>query len=637
MKPTLVAFSAIIIAAPVLAEEKPAPNILWISLEDINPLLGCYGDSFAQTPHIDSLAEAAIRYSNAHSPGCVCSPTRTAVITGMYPSTLGAMHHRSIVKPPSFLRMFPHYLRKAGYFTGNVAKMDYNLPMTPTDMWDGRDAKAHWGNRAKPDQPFFTVFNFTECHSSVLHTPEPRLRRYRLNRLRAGDFHDPDEVLLPPYHPDVPEFRQAWARYYDSITQVDYRVGEVIERLKADELWDSTIVFLWSDHGTGILRGKQWVWEQGTHVPLIVRFPPKYQHLAPAKPGSVIDDPVTLLDLGPSVLRLAGVEQPEFMQGRPTLCQGVKPRAFVIGQRDRMDTRFELIRTVRDGRWRYHRNFYPHVPYFGYENYIYQADYVRKWDQLARDGKLNEVQAQLAARTKPVEELYDSQTDPHMVRNLADEPEYGIVLERMRNQLYQWMIETRDLGILDEPEMLARAKAGSLWRVGQHLENYERILATADLHRTGALQHLLARASDPDSAVRFWAITGLVILATESEEVRNVLLQALSDPSVSVRIAAADGLLRLGAADLAVPAFRGALQHPLDIARTRAAVALDSMPPSEGPHLRILLEPLKQAMSKYRRKASDRMYWYPMERAIKVIQGDTTFYRWDAEHAKAKP
>ncbi len=616
------------------AADTPPPNILWISLEDINPMLGCYGDSYARTPNMDALAASAIRYGNAHSPGCVCSPTRTAVITGMYPSTIGAMHHRSMVKPPRFLRMFPHYLRQAGYFTGNVAKMDYNLPMTPADMWDARGAKAHWRSRPKPDQPFFTVFNFAECHSSVLHTPKEKLRD-RLGRLQEGDFHDPAAVSLPPYHPDIPEFRAAWARYYDSVTQVDYRVGDLIKQLNEDGLWDTTIIFLWSDHGTGILRGKQWVWEQGTHVPLIVRFPPKYHHLAPAEPGSVIDDPVTLLDLGPSTLRLAGVEIPDYMEGRPTLCRGVKPREFVIGQRDRMDTRFELIRTVRDGRWRYHRNFFPHVPYFGYENYIYQADYVRKWDQLAREGRLTGPQAQLAAPTKPVEELYDSQTDPHMVNNLAGDPRHAGRLDSMRNQLYRVMAETRDLGLLDELEMLARAGDRPPWEVGRELENYGRILETADLHRTRDRGRLLARASDPDAAVRFWAITGLVILKDKSDPVRKTLKKAAADDaSITVRIAAADGLLRLGEAKAAAPVFREALQHPLDIARARAATALDSMPPSEGPRYRSLIEPLRQAMVRYPRKGWDWQYWYPMERAIKVIEGDTGFYRW-TDSAKA--
>lgn len=618
---------AAVMASAASAEETRSPNILWISLEDVNPMLGCYGDDFARTPHIDSLAETAVRYSNAHAPGCVCSPTRTAIITGMYPSSIGAMHHRSMVKPPKFLKMFPHYLREAGYFTGNVAKMDYNLPMTPPDMWDGRGTEAHWRHRPDPNQPFFTVFNFTECHSSVLHTPKDKLRD-RLGRLREGDFHDPDQVPLPPYHPDIPEFRQAWATYYDSVTQVDYRVGELIQQLKTDGLWDNTIIFLWSDHGTGILRGKQWVWEQGTHVPLLVRFPPEYQHLAPARPGAVIDDPVTLLDLGPSVLQLAGVEIPDHMQGRPTLCHGVNPRTFVIGQRDRMDTRFELIRTVRDGRWRYHRNFYPHVPYFGYENYIYQAEYVQKWDQLARERKLTGAQVQVAARTKPVEELYDAQSDPHMVNDLSGDPQYDTVLDHMRSQLYRWMTDTRDLGLLDEPEMLSRAGERSPWEAGQELRSYERILETADLHRTGDVDELLTRVSDPDSAVRFWAVTGLMVLEEDSDAAQHALHQATRDSAVSVRIAAADGLLRLGQAKLAAPVFRDVLQHPLDIARGRAAVALDSMPPTEGPSYQTLLEPLKQAMSRYPRKGWDWQYWYPMERAIKVIGGDATFYRW---------
>ncbi len=617
------------------AEEKDAsaqrPNILWISIEDIGPMLGCYGDAYARTPNMDQLAKDGIMYTHAYSIGCVCSPSRSSIITGMYPSSLGSMHHRSSVAPPDFLKMFPHYLRQAGYFTTNHTKKDYNMRVVPENTWDASDAKAHWRNRPNAKQPFFSVFNLTECHSSITKIAEDQIVRARLSRLEKEDFHDPAEAPIPPYHPDVPAFRKAWSRYHDAVTQVDYRVGDLIAQLKEDGLWQDTIVFLWADHGVGMLRGKQWLWEQGTRVPLLVRFPEKFQHLAPAGRGAVLDEVVTLMDLGPSALHLAGLEAPDHMHGKPLFSQGgERGRPYAIGLRDRMDTRFDLIRSVRDRRFRYQRNFYPHLPYFPYENYIYGAKSVQKWDELARQGKLAGPQKQLALRFRPVEELYDSETDPHLVDNLADNPKYKEVLDRMRGQLYAWMIDTRDLGLLDEPEMLERAAGRPPWRVGQEIENYARILETADLHRLGqgAAGALIARAADPDAAVRFWSITGLGIIRSASRETLNALRAALDDASVSVRIAAAQGLFDLDRHEDGLAALIGALEHPLLTARARAAAVLDSQAPSASKKLRPALEPLRRAIGQDGEKELNWQFRYPMERAIKAITGEATYYRW---------
>ncbi len=299
------------------AEQPDRPNILWISLEDITPMMGCYGDRYARTPVFDGLAAEGVRYTKAHSIAPVCSVSRSSIITGMYPTSLGTHHHRSNVgKPPAFVKMLPNLMREAGYYTSNNAKKDYNIG---GDRWHESSGKAHWRNRPDKGQPFFAVFNYGACHSSITKISEDVIVRQRLNRLQGEDFHDPAGAPIPPFHPDVPEFRRAWSRYYDAVNQVDYQAGELIAQLKEDGLWKNTIVFVWADHGVGMPRGKHNAWEQGTHVPLIVRFPRKYQHLAPAKPGSAIDGLVTLMDLGPSTLALAGLETPDWMHGRPLL------------------------------------------------------------------------------------------------------------------------------------------------------------------------------------------------------------------------------------------------------------------------------------------------------------------------------
>lgn len=526
-----------------MSDRVDRPNILWVSVEDINPLLGCYGDSYATTPHLDAFARQGIRYANAHSMAPVCSASRAAIITGMAPSSLGTHHHRSAATAPDFVRLMPAYLRDAGYFTSNCIKTDYNLADTfrphhgaaiTRDAWAEWHDDAHWRQR-REGQPFFSVFNYGESHSFVTREPDDVVVAERLNLLQPGDFHDPAAVPLPPYHPDYPEIRRVWSRYYDAVTQIDYHVGRHLRELEEDGVEDNTIVVFWADHGTDMLRAKHWLWEQGDHVPLIVRYPARWQHLAPESPGTTVEEPVTTLDLAASTLAMAGVPIPSHMQSQPVLCrpQAATPatatstahREHVVSGRDRLDTRLELVRAVRGRHLRYQRNFFPHLPYFRYENSLYWSEYIRIWDRMARSGKLRGAQRQIAAKRKPFEELYDGATDPYFVTDLAGEERHQQSLTEMRGQLYEWMIEHRDLGLIDEPELHERAAGGPLWEVGQQLDNYERILETADLSRHGGSQHaaMLERAGDDDSAIRYWAVTGLAIGQFDDQQTKATL------------------------------------------------------------------------------------------------------------------
>ena len=612
------------------------PNILWISLEDITPMMGAYGDTYARTPVFDSLAAEGILYEKAYAVSPVCSPSRSSVITGMYPNSLGSMHHRSDATRPEFSNMIPNLLRDSGYYTSNNRKRDYNMG---GDNWHESGSSAHWRNRPNSGQPFFAVFNFTECHSSITKIPEDEIVQKRLFRLRPKDFHDPMEAPIPPYHPDVPLFRRAWARYYDAVTQVDYRAGDLIEQLKEDGLWDDTIVFVWSDHGVGMPRGKHTAWEQGLHVPLIARYPEKYQHLAPAPAGSVLDGLVTLMDLGPSALLLAGVDPPGYMDGRPLFVRSkgnAEYRKYVFSMRDRLDTRSEMVRTVRDQRYRYHRNYYPHLPFKPFEDFEFDAVVVQEWVRLARQGELDGPQETLAVRFKPFEELYDSEVDPHMVRNVASDPRYADILDRMRSQLCDWMLETRDLGLLDETEMLDRGgRHASLWDLGQSLENYERILETANLQLEGqrAVPELIARVKDPDSAVRFWATLGLAVAWQSSgpgvvSSVEPALEAASQDESVSVRITAAEGLLNLARYEKGLPVLIEALGHPSVDARIRVGCILDSQPPEANEKLQPAIGPLVRAVEGFEQRLRFGPINNPFKRALKAISGEETYYRW---------
>ena len=251
------------------------PNILYIALEDITPMMGCYGDSYAKTPNFDALAAEGIRYTRAHSVGPVCSVSRSSIVTGMYPTSIGTIHHRSSIgNGPDFLKMIPNRMRAAGYYATNQ-KSDFNIGGMKYDRTGKKGGTAPWRSRPDKNQPFFSKMDFGECHSSITKIPEDHIIEKRLNRLKPTDFHDPAKAPIPPYHPDDPVFRKAWARYYDAVTQVDYRAGEVFDQLKEDGLWDDTIIIVWSDHGVGMPRGKHTCWEQGTHVPLIVRYPKK--------------------------------------------------------------------------------------------------------------------------------------------------------------------------------------------------------------------------------------------------------------------------------------------------------------------------------------------------------------------------
>lgn len=625
---------AVLFAFSAFAEDRP--NILYIALEDITPMMGCYGDDYARTPVFDHLAAEGIRYTNAHSVAPVCSVSRSSIVTGMYPSTIGTLHHRSGGLPaPAFLKFVSNLMGDAGYYTTNH-KGDYNVVGMKYDLQGKKGGDTPWRRRPDKSQPFFSKIDFGECHSSVTKTAENVIVQQRLNRLQPGDFHDPAAAPLPSFHPDDPVFRRSWARYYDAVTQVDYRTGEVLDALKQDGLWDDTIIIVWADHGVGMPRGKHTVWEQGTHVPLIVRFPEKFQHLAPAKPGSVIDDLVCLMDMAPSVLTLAGLTPPETMQGRPLLVKGdTEKREFLVAMRNRLDTRTQFVRSIRDKRYRYLRHFFPHRPYAPYETYLWEAPLYDRFQELALAGKLEGPQAEYARRFKDIEQLYDSESDPEMIHNLADDPAYADVLKQMRQRLHDWMIETHDLGLIDERLLYERAKGRSLWEVGQDIENYEEILDTANLQLLGeaGLAELKARTESEDESVRYWATLGLAVITQTagSETVETILptlKEGLTDSSLDVRLIAAEGLFNLGCYEEALPAVLAELSHPNTDVQVRVGNLLDSQPPDANEALAAAIEPLAIAKEKFKPQARYGRANKPLDRAYRALTGQQLYFRW---------
>jgi arylsulfatase A-like enzyme len=537
------------------------PNILWITCEDISPNLGCYGDTQAITPNLDRLAARSVLYTRAFATTGVCATARSSLIMGMYPSSIGSQHMRSKTTLPENIRPFTTYLRRAGYFCTNQSKQDYNFK-TPTDAWDvGSGFRAHWKHR-QPGQPFFAVFNFLDTHES-------RIRgrtRHRIE-LTSDERHQTDQTRPPPYLPDTPNIRKDWARYLDLITMMDK--GEIPNRLgelARAGVADNTIVFFFSDHGAGLPRAKQFIYDSGMQVPLIIYFPPKWRHLAPEKPGSAVDRLVSFVDFGPTVLSLAGVAIPKHMQGKPFLgSPSVPARKYIYGIRDRMDERYDMSRTVRDDHFKYHRHYLPFVPHFPWLDYMEKLNTSKELRRLQAAGKLSDGPAFFMAKTKPVEELYDIRIDPHELRNLADQPQYRDVLQRMRRTHLAWFKETVDTGLLPEQELRDRAVGSSEYeyaRSGRY--PLERILETALLMGQGTevLPRLIERLDDQDAAVRYWAANGIANLGRAADPATNALENRLADSSLDVQIAAAQALCRLGHVNIGLPVLVKLLEHP---------------------------------------------------------------------------
>ena len=449
------------------------PNILWISAEDLSPDLGSYGDAYARTPALDALAGQGARYTGAFSTAPVCAPSRSAIITGMYATTMGSMHMRSKAVPPAGVRAFTEYLRAAGYFTSNNAKTDYNVEAPPQhrppdSVWDESGPAAHWRHRPDPAQPFFAVINLLVTHESQIRA-DAATRAARLARLRPDQRHDPAQAQLPPYYPDTPVVRQDWATSYDNISTMDGEVASILAQLEEDGLASNTVVFFWGDHGRGLPRAKRWVYDSGLRVPLLVRWP------GVIGPGTVTHDLVSLMDLGPTVLSIAGVPIPPHMQGQAFLGSlRHAPREYVFGHRDRMDEAPDTIRSVRDSRFHYIRNFFPGRTHAQHIEYLEEMPTMKEMRRLYKDhfnalspdyGKaLTPVQLLFFSPEKPVEELYDVTVDPHEVNNLAGQPAHGETLARLRSVLERWQRETQDLGLVPEAELRERMRPGGVWQ-----------------------------------------------------------------------------------------------------------------------------------------------------------------------------
>jgi arylsulfatase A-like enzyme len=565
--------------ASIASARQDRPNILWITSEDNSPYLGCYGDPQAHTPNLDRLAAEGVRYRNAFANAPVCSAARSTLITGMHACSLGIHNHRSRVRIPERFRMYPEYLRDAGYYCTNNSKTDYNIAGVGK-VWDESSRKAHYENR-KPGQPFFAIFNLTTSHEGQL-TEKTVTRRRERGELPPEPRIAPEDVRLPPYHADTPTVRRDWSVYYDNVTLMDAQVGLRLKELEDAGLADDTIVFYYSDHGGALPRGKRNIHDSGTRVPLIVRFPKKWTHLAPAPPGSWIDDPVSFVDLPPTLFSLTGVPVPQHLEGHAFLGEKADaPRDHVFLFRARMDERYDTVRAIRDRRYRYVRNYSRHRPWGQQYSYPFRVmPSMGSWYEAYREGKCNAAQARYW-QPKPGEELYDVTTDPHEVNNLADDPAYAVRLARMREALNRDIVRMRDTGLIPEGMFDRLAGNGTLYDYAQSdaypIERIVEVANDATSRNPGVLEKLIAACRDGHPVMRYWGATGCLVLQDKAAPAKATLEKLLQDDWLDVRVVAAEALSYLGETELALKTLEPIVKGENFYASLAALNALDFM------------------------------------------------------------
>lgn len=435
----------IVVIAIGSAAADDRPNIVWIVVDDMSSHFGYQGEALVTTPRVDRLAKEGIVFSQAYATAPVCSTFRSAMITGMYQTTIGAHHHRSSrgelkIELPEGVRTIPELFRDAGYFTTITdasgkrnGKQDYDFVYESADLYDGIDY-----NEREKSQPFFAQF---QLRGGKIRNGE---QGYKNARADMDIEVDRSAVELPPYYPDHPVIREDWAQYLDSVNYTDIEVGRILDRLEADGALENTVVFFLTDHGISHARGKQFLYEEGILIPFVVWAP----GLLPQ--GMVRDEFIAHIDLGATSLQLAGIPLPSGMQGRPLFGPDAEPRDYVVSARDRCDETVDRIRSIRKGNFKYIRNFYPQRPYLQPCAYKDAKPFMPVLRELYAAGKLNEAQSLHMAETRPEEELYDLTQDPWEIKNLASDPIYEDELSDFRALLGRWVMDTDDKGRFPE-------------------------------------------------------------------------------------------------------------------------------------------------------------------------------------------
>ena len=523
------------------------PNIVWIVSEDNSAKwLRLYNEGGAPMPYVERLARVGITFNNAFSCAPVCSVARSTIISGCYAPRLGAQYHRkqATVAMPDGLKMFPWYLRKNGYHTTNNSKEDYNFhPADKKDVWDASSRKASYKNR-KPGQPFFHVQNFGTTHEGKTFGDPLKFQ------LKT----DPAKVRLAAYHPDTPVFRRSYAHYLDNHMTVDTQIGAFLKKLEIDGLLDDTFIFYYGDHG-GVMPGsKGYANESGLRVPMVVSVPKNWQHLAPTPAKTRVDGFVEFVDLSATVLNLAGIEIPSAIDGKPFLgkevtLEDLNKRDQSFGYADRFDEKYDLVRTLRKGKFRYSRNYQPFNFDGLYNEYRYKQTPFAQWRELYLAGKLNAAQEQFF-KARPAETLYDLSSDPDEVKNLASDPAHQKTLLELRALLQKRLKGMPDLSFYPEPVFLKTATNNPVAFGQKHKSEIAKLIETADLSLKSfeeAKERIATALDSKNPWERYW---GLIVCSTFGKQAAPFYEQAKklaaddAEPLVRTRAAEFLGLTR---------------------------------------------------------------------------------------------
>lgn len=545
----LFAFACLFSAASLAAADRP--NVVWLLSEDNSKhYLKLFDKMGAPTPNIAKMAENGLLFEHAFSNSPVCSVARTTLQTGCYGPRIGTQFHRKskLAAMPEGLKMFPAYLAEAGYYTTNNSKKDYNAVETKGN-WHESSKKASWRNRPDKAQPFFHMESLGVSHESSLHFKSEVMTREMPKTNLAT-------VKLAPYHPGIPTFRYTYARYHDRIMAVDEWVGKTVAKLEEDGLLEDTFIFYFGDHG-GVLPGsKGYVREAGLHVPLVVRIPENWKHLVDGERGSRVGGFVSFIDFGPTVLNLAGIEVPEPMDGRPFLGEGIEmaevnSRDEAFGYADRFDEKYEFIRTLRKGKFKYHRNYQGYYPDGLQNNYRYRMLAFEAWRTMWKAEALDPVQTRFF-ESKPAEELYDLESDPHETRNLAGDPEFAEKLAELRGKLSAQTKQLPDLSLFPESVLFDEAMENPVAFGQAHKGEIEDLVDIADwalLPFHEAEPKLEAAFGSNNPNVRAWALTDCAVFGETAAPLAEAAMPLLDDENLLVRTRAAEFLGSIKAAD----------------------------------------------------------------------------------------
>ncbi|WP_119079234.1 sulfatase-like hydrolase/transferase [Chitinophaga alhagiae] len=529
-----------------VSAQNKRPNILWLVIEDTSPqFIGCYGNSQAKTPNIDALAKQGIRFSNAFSTGTVCSPSRSAIITGVRTYELGTGNHRSNYPLPDFIKGFPYYLRQAGYYTSNNKKTDYNTSSAgriTREAWHESSGKAGWWNR-EPGQPFFAVFNFEDSHQSrTMTNPYYLYQKQVLELLPEEKQVAAKDIAVPPFFRDSDSMRKQLARIYNGIGLADHRIGKVLDSLRKDHLLDSTIIFFYADHGEGMPRAKTNGIDLGHRVPFIVWFPEMYKHLSPwGTGGTVSADLVCFADLAPTLLQLAGATIPGYMKGRVLLSKNATPApGSMLLSSDGSEGVSELCRTVTNGRYSYTRVFMPFMPELFYKKYFDYSDIMQLMRADLKNNLLGKEQKAPFEERSP-EYLFDISKDPWQMHNLAEDPAFREVVAQMRAEMNAGILRDKDVLFLPEYELARISEKSTPYVFREDSTRYpvRQVLDAASLsglRSPDALKRQVALLGSPQPYVRYWAALGLKSQGAAVKAYARQLKAALKDNYPPARV-----------------------------------------------------------------------------------------------------